>query len=50
MLIADKSTTPSAPERSVKRTGITTGPVGVISITIDKSDYELSVYDETYTR
>src|ERR1700741_3370662 len=29
-----------------KRTGADNGPVGTISIIIDKSDYELSVYDE----
>ena len=34
----------SSATRSVKRTN--TSPVGTISIVIDKSDYELSVYDE----
>jgi murein L,D-transpeptidase YafK len=29
-----------------KREGANAGPVGVVSIIIDKSDYELSVYDE----
>ncbi len=29
-----------------KRSAITNGPVGSISIIIDKSDYELSVYDD----
>ncbi|MEI9908499.1 MAG: L,D-transpeptidase [Bacteroidota bacterium] len=32
--------------RSMKRSGTTNGPVGNISIIIDKSDYELSVYDD----
>ncbi len=38
----------SAAERTVKRYATTdmAGPVGTVSIVIDKSDYELSVYDE----
>lgn len=35
-----------APHLSNKRFDATAGPVGSISIIIDKSDYELSVYDE----
>lgn len=41
----DKSTTFSS-KKLFKRTGAGDSPIGVISITIDKSDYELSVYDE----
>jgi lipoprotein-anchoring transpeptidase ErfK/SrfK len=32
--------------KAAKRLNALTGPVGNVSITIDKSDYELSVYDE----
>lgn len=39
------STTVSAPLSS-KRVASGSGPVGTISIVIDKSDYELSVYDD----
>jgi len=41
----DKSITVSS-KKLFKRTGTGDAPIGVISITIDKSDYELSVYDE----
>ena len=44
--LADKTSAPEKSNRSVKRTGYAAGPVGSIYITIDKSDYELSVYDE----
>jgi len=36
----------SPPSSSFKRADASEGPVGNISITIDKSDYELTVYDE----
>jgi len=45
LLVADRPAAPVA-ERSFKRSSHVAGPVGAISITIDKSDYELSVYDE----
>jgi murein L,D-transpeptidase YafK len=32
--------------KSMKRSGTMNGPIGSISIIIDKSDYELSVYDD----
>jgi murein L,D-transpeptidase YafK len=38
--------TPSARSLPTKRYTTTAGPVGQVSITIDKSDYELTVYDE----
>lgn len=38
--------TPSARSLPTKRFTTTAGPVGQVSITIDKSDYELTVYDE----
>jgi murein L,D-transpeptidase YafK len=41
---AKKATANSA--SSFKRAEASPGPIGVISIIIDKSDYELSVYDE----
>lgn len=46
-LVADRPTAePARLERSVKRADHIAGPVGSVSITIDKSDYELTVYDE----
>jgi murein L,D-transpeptidase YafK len=46
-LIADRpAAEPVRLERSVKRTDHLAGPVGSVSIVIDKSDYELTVYDE----
>lgn len=32
--------------KATKRLHASSGPIGMVSITIDKSDYELSVYDE----
>lgn len=50
LLLMDKHSTPSSPLVSkintFKRSATGEGPVGNISIIIDKSDYELSVYDE----
>ena len=49
LLLMDKHSTPSSPVASAttfKRSTTGEGPVGNISIIIDKSDYELSVYDE----
>lgn len=40
----DKTTVSS--KKNFKRTGSGDAPIGTISIIIDKSDYELSVYDE----
>jgi murein L,D-transpeptidase YafK len=40
------ATVPSTVNSAVKRLNATESPVGTISIIIDKSDYELSVYDE----
>jgi hypothetical protein len=49
LLLTDKhsSNNPSTAETRVfKRINAADGPVGNLSIIIDKSDYELSVYDE----
>jgi murein L,D-transpeptidase YafK len=40
------STSPGATTKTFKRFNSANGPVGSVSIIIDKSDYELSVYDE----
>jgi lipoprotein-anchoring transpeptidase ErfK/SrfK len=43
------NTSPSSPKtvkKTSKRFDVASGPVGSISIIIDKSDYELSVYDD----
>lgn len=40
------SSSPKKIEKLSKRFNAADGPVGTISITIDKSDYELSVYDD----
>lgn len=45
-MIADTNLNYSAVSRSPKRITAETGPVGAVSIIIDKSDYELHVYDD----
>jgi murein L,D-transpeptidase YafK len=45
-VITDRSTSASEISRSEKRSSFNSGPIGAVSIIIDKSDYELSVYDD----
>ena len=45
-LLASKSVHNMHRSFSYKRPGMSAGPIGSISIVVDKSDYELSIYDE----
>lgn len=46
LVFSTYSSSPGAVAKTFKRLDATNGPVGSISIIIDKSDYELSVYDD----
>ena len=45
-LMTDTNRVNTAPTQSYKRSSVESGPVGTISILVDKSDYELRVYDD----
>lgn len=46
LLVADSNHSAKSTTHSSKRFSFSSGPVGSVSIIIDKSDYELSVYDQ----
>lgn len=46
LLLSTPASSPKKIEKLTKRFDAAEGPIGTISIVIDKSDYELSVYDE----
>ncbi|HEX7903049.1 MAG TPA: L,D-transpeptidase [Chitinophagaceae bacterium] len=46
LLVADSNHSVKSTTHSSKRFSFSSGPVGSVSIIIDKSDYELSVYDQ----